>query len=113
MEARQNYLFLVREKHTRLDLKNRRAHVPARARILTCVLAWALASAVPDGLGSSPSTQSGTGLDPVVENRTSTARHTLPSWGIVGQAEEVRHCIALARPSPYHNNTLDSDPPWS
>src|SRR6266404_7623546 len=32
-----------------------------RARILTCVLAWALASAVPDGLGSSPSTQSGTG----------------------------------------------------
>jgi hypothetical protein len=30
---------------------------------LTCVLAWALASAVPDGLGSSPSTYSGTGLD--------------------------------------------------
>jgi len=56
-------LFLVREKHTRLNLKYRLARVPARARILTCVLAWALASAVPDGLGSSPSTQSGTGLD--------------------------------------------------
>src|SRR5882672_3344945 len=48
---------------------------------------------------------------PVVENRTSTARHTLPSWGIVGQEKEVRRCIALARPSPCHNNTLDSGPP--
>jgi len=92
----QKHFFLVREKVTRIDLKDRRAHVPARARILTCVLAWVSASAVPNALGSSLSTQSGTGPDPVVENRASTARHTWPPWGIVGQAEEGRCCIACA-----------------
>jgi len=62
------------------------------------VLAGALASAVPDALGSSPSTQSGPVPDPGVETRASTAPHTLPSWGIVGEAEEGRRCIARAHP---------------
>jgi hypothetical protein len=108
----QFLFFLVREKHTRIDLKNRRAHFSTRAKILTFVSAWVLASAVPDALGYSPSTQSGTVPDLVVENRACRARHKLPSWRIVGHAEEVRRCIALARPPPCHN-TLDSDPPWS
>ena len=103
-EFRRNYLhhgnsktfLLVREKDTRIDLKDRRAHVPARARILTCVLAWVPASAVHNALGCSLSTQCGTGPDPVVVNRASTARHMWPPWGIVGQAEKGRCCIACA-----------------
>jgi len=77
------------------------------------VLAGALASAVPDALGYSPSTQRGTVPDPVVETRASTGSSHVAIVGIVRHAEEVRRCIALARPSPYHNNTLDSGPPWS
>jgi hypothetical protein len=74
--------------------------------------AGALASAVPDALGNSPSAQSGSVPDPVVETRASTARHTWPSWGIVGQAEEGWRCIARAHPLTTIN-TLDSDLPWS
>lgn len=50
----QRHFFLVRENHARIDVKNQRAHVPARARILTFVWAWALASAVPDASALPP-----------------------------------------------------------
>jgi len=87
----------------RIDVKDRRAYVPARARILTCVRAGALASAVPNGLGSSPSMQSGAGADPVVENR---AFYRASYEAIVGDCRTGGRGAVLHRLRPHPLTTI-------